>query len=62
MRKAFFLAFSLASMIFAQGAMAADYGSAADTPSSPYLLQPFPNRSATPQPPLKLALRDFASG
>lgn len=30
MRKAFFLAFSLASMIFAQGAMAADYGSAAD--------------------------------
>ena len=33
MRKAFFLAFSLASMIFAQGALATDSGSAAGTPA-----------------------------
>ena len=36
MRKAFFLAFSLASMIFAQGAMAADYVTENITPEGRY--------------------------
>ena len=55
MRKAFFLAFSLASMIFAQGAMAADYGSAADTPISSMVMVPFPDSSTTFQPPVDVA-------
>ena len=55
MRKAFFLAFSLASMIFAQGAMAADYGSAADTPISSMVMVSFPDSSTTFQPPVDVA-------
>ena len=55
MRKAFFLAFSLASMIFAQGAMAADYGSAAGTPISSMVMVSFPDSSTTFQPPVDVA-------
>ena len=55
MRKAFFLAFSLASMIFPQGAMAADYGSAADTPISSMVMVSFPDSSTTFQPPVDVA-------
>ena len=55
MRKAFFLAFSLASMIFAQGATAADYGSAADTPISSMVMVSFPDSSTTFQPPVDVA-------
>ena len=55
MRKAFFLAFSLASMIFAQGAMATDYGSAADTPISSMVMVSFPDSSTTFQPPVDVA-------
>lgn len=51
MRKAFFLAFSLASMIFAQGALAADYGSASGTPISSMVMVSFPDSSTTFQPP-----------
>mgnify|MGYP003488148460 FL=1 len=55
MRKAFFLAFSLASMIFAQGAMATDYGSAAGTPISSMVMVSFPDSSTTFQPPVDVA-------
>ena len=55
MRKAFFLAFSLASMIFAQGAMATDYGSAAGTPISSMVMVSFPDSSTTFQPPADVA-------
>lgn len=55
MRKAFFLAFSLAAMIFAQGAMAADYGSAAGTPISSMVMVSFPDSSTTFQPPVDVA-------
>ena len=55
MRKAFFLAFSLASMIFAQGAMATDYGSAAGTPFSSMVMVSFPDSSTRFQPPVDVA-------
>ena len=55
MRKAFFLVFSLASMIFAQGAMATDYGSAAGTPISSMVMVSFPDSSTTFQPPVDVA-------
>lgn len=42
-------------MIFAQGAMAADYGSAADTPISSMVMVSFPDSSTTFQPPVDVA-------
>ena len=55
MRKAFFLAISLASMIFAQGALAADYGTAHSTPVSSMVMVSFPDSSTTFQPPADVA-------
>lgn len=56
MRKAFFLAFSLASMIFAQGAMATDYNPTAySTPVSSMVMVSFPDSSTTFQPPADVA-------
>lgn len=56
MRKAFLLAFSLASMVFAQGAMAADYNPTAySTPVSSMVMVSFPDSSTTFQPPADVA-------
>nr|AFK33132.1 putative outer membrane protein [Ralstonia pickettii]AKI06426.1 Upf30.5 [uncultured bacterium]BDV50916.1 hypothetical protein [uncultured bacterium] len=42
-------------MIFAQGAMATDYGSAAGTPISSMVMVSFPDSSTTFQPPVDVA-------
>jgi outer membrane protein OmpA-like peptidoglycan-associated protein len=55
MRKTFFLAISLASMIFAQSAMAADYGTAHGTLTSSIVMFSFPESSTTFQPPADVA-------
>ncbi len=56
MRKAFLLAFSLASIIFAQSAMATNYGAAYSTPVSSMVMVSFPDSSTTFQPPADVAV------
>lgn len=55
MCKAFFLVFSLLSMIFTQGAIADDYGTSQNTPISLMVMVSFPDSSTTFQPPADVA-------